>query len=929
VVTGSPTIGTTTPGTLVPASNVVVQAPLATNAFGFQLPTLTSGDDINLAGTNNSLNATFNASTKVVGVTVEGVQSWTVGNVASTSGHTVDLSLGDTISGMTSLTYNDFGFGNSLTIGSALDGISTTIPTTGFDLIVNDAWGNGNGSKDHNVDLIFTAGSFTKTSAINVTANVVGNITGTDYDHGHAYSIAAGSTTATSGFATWNVDSMGALALGTVNDIALGAAGSTTATTLTVTDDGSSTIIWASFASNSKGAADWVNLVTIDASTTTGQLTITGGENGTNGLLGDGGSTNALTTVTGGSGADVFDLSDYSWSTTALAGVSINGGTGTTLANSFVDSNWATGYAAASGQGVGSVVELSSAEIGTASGVGTGAFLDWTNVVTLYDVGGDTGTINMLAFPGTDIVTIANDHSGNYTTAGDISVTNAPDGFIFNFQDVQSAGNFSIAGVGVVGATATVNYGTGYLSTDPVGDTGASAESFITTGINGLTVNVWGASGLTTSFNAVYLGDIVDVGNNGNGGVDGTTLTVDSNVGLGLAYDDTGHFAHLSVTTLALFGGVETTEVLPPFSSTWSETGTLNLTGSGDIWLGVTNATTIDSSGSGHLFMEAPDDAIDYGTNAGTSSANITGDTVTATEGGSLLQGTMDGIGPIIGFTVTLAVGSDTLTDTAGGTWFFGDGGSDTLYLGGGATDSNSVFFGEYDLNATKENLSIEAGGAADLGFWGATHNGQAIAGSAGAIFGTAVNGGTSADITDVNGFTVGSDNLVFNVDAWNGGFFPTHGGLVNGVTLTAIADANASGSTVFLGTPGITLGTGGGATTTGNVDLILDGINDATFANAAALAAAINTTGVGNFFLGANLTNGHQVDLLVAYYTGTEVNIADVEIQDVSGGTTANTGATGVHVYASDMISLVGVTSLTSLGTTANAAHIVFDHIA
>jgi hypothetical protein len=34
-------------------------------------------------------------------------------------------------------------------------------------------------------------------------------------------------------------------------------------------------------------------------------------------------------------------------------------------------------------------------------------------------------------------------------------------------------------------------------------------------------------------------------------------------------------------------------------------------------------------------------------------------------------------------------------------------------------------------------------------------------------------------------------------------------------------------------------------------------------------------------------------------------------------------------HVYASDMISLVGVSSLTSLGTTANAAHIVFDHIA
>jgi hypothetical protein len=930
VVTGSPTIGTTTPGTLVPANNVMVIAPLG-GIFGNQT-TLTSGDDINLAGTNNSLNATFNGSTKVVGVTVEGVQSWTVGNVDSSSGHLVDLSLGDMISGMTSLTYNDFGFGNGLEVGSKLDGISTVFPTTGFDLIVNSASGTG-GGPNHFVDLVFTAASFpTAGSTINVTANGVGDLTDTkygsdQYSFDHAYSISAGSTSATSGFTTWNVDSMGAL-VGAVNDLALGADGSHTATTLNITDDGSSTIIWASKASGSTNA-DWADLVTINASGTTGQLTITGGENGSTGLLGDGGSTNDLTTVTGGSGADIFDLSNYSWSATQLATLSITGATGTTYtadANAFTDPDWASGYAAASGQGLGSVVELSCSEIATMSGVAAGTFV-WADVTTLYDVaegkglGTVSGTINMANFTGTDIVTLANTHSGNYVDAGAISVTNAPDGFIFNFQDVQTAGDFSIVGVGGVGDTATVNYGTGYLSTDPVGDTGSKAESFSTTGIDNVDVNVFGAAKLETSFNAVYLGDIVATANSTGAEV----LTVDSNVGLGLAYDDTGHFAHLSVTTLGLFGGTFTPgTVLPPSLPTYSETGTLDLTGSGDIWLGVTNATTITESGTGHLFMEAPDDAIDYGTNAGTASANITGDTVMADSKGSILQGTMDGLGPIAGITVADAVGNDSLTGVSSD--FYGDGGADMMWLSQDkAGDANSVYFGEYYLNGSSEFLPIGGGGAAALGFWDATHNGEALT----TIFtGTGVTGGTSADITDVNGFTVGSDNLNFNVDAWNFGLNTTHGDLVDGVALTPIADANASGSTLFLGTPGITLGTGGGVTTSGHVDLILDGINDATFANAAALAAAIATTGVGNFILGTPLGNNHQVDLLVAYYTGTEVNIADVELQNSSGSTQTNTGAM-THVYASDMISLVGVSSLTSLGTTANAAHIVFDHIA
>jgi hypothetical protein len=894
---------------------------------------LTTGDDINLSGLNNTLNATFNTFLPfflnpdlVTNLTIDGVQTWNLSNASTTGG---SVTLVGNITSPTTLNYT--GSLGDMQIGSALPGQAVTVAANSPLLqtinVSDDAFLYGY----QYLAISFKGSDFGTSDAILINAAGVGNGTPGQNSMGWTdFGVIAGPTTGTTGYADWTVYSSG----GVSNNIALGAESATNAASLKIFDDdatGTATYLSATFTDGS-GPGNWANLTTLDASGTSGQLTVTGGEL-SYGLLAS--NTTALVTVYGGSGADVFDLTASTWA--SVSGVTINGNNNTntpntTGANFFLNSDDALGYDAASGAGTGTVVELNCTEIGTISLVASNAFAEWTNVPTLYDVavgsglGTVSGLINMADFPGTGIVTLANTHSGNYVDAGDISVTNAPDAFIFNFQDVQTAGDFSIAGVGGVGDTATVNYGTGYLSTDPVGDTGGSAESFITTGIDGLTVNVWGASGLTTSFNAVYLGDIVDVGNNGNNVDTGTTLTVDSNVGLGLAYDDTGHFAHLSVTTLALFGGVETTEVLPPFSSTWSETGTLNLTGTGEIWLGVTNATTITESGGGILNMEAPDDAIDYGTNAGTSSANITGDFVTADAKGSILQGTMDGlvVGP---FTVAAAVGNDTLADTTSGdAFFFGDGGQDTINLGGsGATAANVIYFGEYYLNGLQENLSIEAGGAADLGFWGATHNGESISG----IFSAADNGGTSADITNINGFTVGDDYLVFNVDAWNGGLAPTFGGLVNGVTLTTIADTSATGSTLFLGTPGITLGTGGGATATGHVDLILDGINDATFANAAALAAAINTTGVGNFILGAALSHGHQVDLLVAYYTGTEVNIADVEIQNTnSTGTITDTGATGVHVYASDMVSLVGVTSLSSLGTTANAAHIAFDHI-
>ena len=160
--------------------------------------------------------------------------------------------------------------------------------------------------------------------AINVTANAVGNtLGGTSTSFGNSTDIEAGSAGATGGFATWNVTSNGANA---VNDIALSTNGSNTPpTTLNVSDDGSSTIIWAG-----ASASEWAQLTTVDASGTTGTLTITGHENGSHGLLSQ--DTSALTEVVGGSGADTFDLSAFGGATGgSVAGLSIFGGANTTI----------------------------------------------------------------------------------------------------------------------------------------------------------------------------------------------------------------------------------------------------------------------------------------------------------------------------------------------------------------------------------------------------------------------------------------------------------------------------------------------------------------------------------------------------------------------------------------------------------------------
>jgi hypothetical protein len=97
------------------------------------------------------------------------------------------------------------------------------------------------------------------------------------------------------------------------------------------------------------------------------------------------------------------------------------------------------------------------------------------------------------------------------------------------------------------------------------------------------------------------------------------------------------------------------------------------------------------------------------------------------------------------------------------------------------------------------------------------------------------------------------------------------------------------------------------GTTLNDNTNVILDGI--AQYANAAALATAVS--GAGSFsFRNGGVGAHNDVDILVAYQTGSGVNIARVDIDNTNNFTIHNTAANAnVVVHAEDLVHLTGVT--------------------
>jgi hypothetical protein len=847
-----------------PAGGTPFNAPLS-GQFGGQ-PSLTNNDSLTASGPDNVLNATFDGDHTASSVNIVGVQTW---NIDETANGTVGLSGGPgaVIQGLTTLNYNDNGCGGSLNVGTAALPI---LPATGgtfdvFTLNIANAPVTGNGN--HEVDVAMSATGFNSAGqTIFVTVTSVGSTGDGLFDS--AYGIGAGSPTI--GFTTWNITSSGGS--GNTNDLKLGADGNSSATHLVVTDDGAGTVLWAagSDVSGSVGSGAFENLTTINGSGTTGPLTITGGENGSpDGLLASNGT--ALTDVTGGTGPDLFDLSASTWDVSQFADVSIDGG-GNTTGTNFLG-------------GIGTSVELSNSEINTISTVASQAFAEWTGIAALYDVGLDSdvgGAVNMADFPGTLMVNLLNTDSTLFPEQNaDLSVTSAPNNFTFDFNfTTQTGHNFNLTGVNTAGDTATVNYGVPGNQLPGVGPTD-STGAFVSHNFENVNINVFGDNG---GVSTLYEGGIVAAAAPG----DAEVLSIDTSQDLLLdASTEPG------TSGLSLHGGFSISPT----------TGALNISGK-EVIIGVTNASVINETGLEFL-MESPDSAITL--LSPIAVPTYSGITVTAAGVSSTLQGSL---GPVTtGPLPTAIVGNDTLTDTTGASSFLGDGGADTLNLGGG---HNDVFFGEYFVANTPARQSIMDGSDAFQGFWGIA-NGQGPT-PVQNLFGNATSGGTSADITTLNGFSLGTasdDALSFNVSAWNGS-------LVNGVTLAGITDTSALGNTQLVTAPGTTLA----APTTGHtVDLVLYDIT--TEPNAQALAGAL-PTGDGNINLGTSLNNNAEIDMLVAYSTGIAINIADVHFVNTSGTATSNTA--NMHVFASDMVSIVGQTSLAALS--ANAGDIIFIHV-
>jgi hypothetical protein len=853
VISGQNTVQTTTPDVLVQSIGAVtVNAPLS-GPFGNQ-PTLTVGDVINLQGPGNTLNALFDGSDILTGMTIKGVQTWNITQDSIGPGTTVAVE-GTTgsIDGVTTLNYSGNGFNDTtFQVGVTGHGIDATTPATGFTL------GVSNTGPDSNAIVFFDPKSFAGGDIINVNANDVGNTTGgTSTSIFTSTFIEAGSGGA-SGFATWNVNSTGANAL---NNIGLGALGSKAATTLNVTDDGSATIIY-----NAGDASDWANLAIIDAIGTSGALTITGGEFGGFGLLSD--DTSALTEVVGGSGADLFDLSAYAGTVAQVAGLSILGGANTTI-------------------------ELSNTEINTISTVASGAFAAWSSVAVLEDVAspGVGGLINMADFPGTLTVSLLSPTSGlNPNQTSNISVTNAPDGLNFDFNSTDQHGhNFSVVGSDTAGGAANVvnvNYGS-FANFDSTGAFSAQNFDFVN-------INLTGPETFDT-LKDFYFHGITAIAN-----ADAPeTLTI--NASLTHTGGETVWVGNISTQTLGvdditLLGGGIT--VAPPLAH-FNLTGTLDITGTDNVVIGITNASTIHSTTTGEFQMWSPDDFVDLApTPLWLSGTGITADSATA---GSILQGSLGA-----GF----VAGNDSLTDNAGGTTFMGDAGADVMNLGGGGSDT--VVFGEGLLNDGGLRVAVTNGADhAAGGWWG-------VANSVGDAFsGSPISASTSADMSTINGFTMTGilhDELTFNSDAWAGG------GDANGGLVTGTGFGSPTGTSVMQ-----LLGAGG--VVNGATDVVL--YTEGGLTSAADLAADLAGAGSIFFGVGADITAGNH--MLFAYNSGGDIHIADVDFVNGLTGFPFGESTHGRTIVASDIADIAGgnngtTTSLAILG--ANPADIHFIHV-
>jgi hypothetical protein len=359
----------------------------------------------------------------------------------------------------------------------------------------------------------------------------------------------------------------------------------------------------------------------------------------------------------------------------------------------------------------------------------------------------------------------------------------------------------------------------------------------------------------------------------------------------------------------------------------------LVISGSGSLFLGFVDAPTItdngvsletgllqsvdkiDASNAPRLVMDSP--SIQFPT--------VGGVTVLGGEVGNNLQGS---VGQNLS-TVTFsdgstglsfsAVGADNITGgRAGSDLILGDGGPDTITLSPHRPFPDTVIFGLVPSQGINYVLAMTDGmDVAYPGSWGASATKTAIP----LLFSGSSNGGTSADMTVITGFGADSnvDELVFKAAAWNGGsagFADPKGDLValNGNVVVQPGAAQLSA---------VWVNSASNSSLKTSDTVLLYAPSDASVQNAQQLAAQLHTASDAITLPGGHIAPGEDKHILVAYDASFNVlgsihhvvNIADVDLVNTSASSQSSTA--NLHVYASDMVGLPGV-SLTDL-TSAN----------
>jgi hypothetical protein len=884
-ITGQPFDGT---GAVVPASNVLINGPLAVLGSGV-VPTLTAGDTIELAGSNNSLNAFFNAATTVVALTVEGVQTF---SFTQTVGGTVTL-LGvggpngffgpSTVGGANGLqTINvQNGVAGTLQIGTTGGGgIKSLLTGTAAAPAIN-VEDNASGTS---VVVFESASLFAGTPTLFVATNNAATPGG-----GTLFNV--GGDNGTAGYTHWVVQDQDS----TTDVIFLGQQGSNAATSLTVTGANGAASGATLMLEATGGGGQWAGLTKLDGSLVSGELTVTGNEIGAAGLLDN---NNAITSISGGPGGSFFDLT--SLGTATADAVKVNGGSG-----------------------LGEVAFTNAVMI---QGL-LGAPIALTNIDIVDDASGAPGgTINMANFPlvlgglaGTAELQFVSGSGGTsgFALGGNLVISNGPTDFGVQFNEMGFGA--SVNSVSITAGLANINGGND-IAKIGMSDVGSptifTVNNYTVTDLllptNGSTVFGSSADVLFSDTPAAgATGAAVNISDNGSGTPDALLL---GNVDNSLL-----DVAKVGVATVDI--DATTTPI------------TITDNGHGLFVIGGTNVTNLNAQSTSELIMDAP--ATGGGVNSGFEFAGATagsagvagtpffenpilnyGITVNgATGGADLLQGVS---GPLTAGLVNAAfiggVGSSSITGSnVGGDNIFPEGGNTTVTLGAGHGTSDTVWFGFYDLGA------FLGGGPNTIVDQAITdiHNGGEI--------GVNAYLGILSNVTTINNFNIGAggDVIKFGPNDWVGtSLFVA---LASGGGDYGLWNAGILGA-VVPGASALKLVTAPDTPITTAVSITLDGIT--TYTGATQLQSQLVLAGVGDLDFGGGVSplDGHNIiHELVAYQVkGTNnINIADVElINTTANPQSGDTANSNLVVSVHDLVHLVGVGLLGNLNTDNFAFH-------